>query len=147
MEPIYAIGLIAGWISLSFLLFQKIQLNDPEAKKAKEKMEIAQKKMKEMQKGGKIDDKLLDELLSAQSVIMKKTMIPTLILSFFTLFIFNKLSAVYTGITIVLPFLIPLPVLAFPPIVLKNTLGWLGWYVLCSLGWSMTLRPLLGVKI
>jgi uncharacterized membrane protein (DUF106 family) len=146
MEPAVSIALIAGWISLSYLLFQKIQLKDPETKKAKEIVKNAQKKMKEMQKHGKMDEKLLSEVLKAQSTMMTKMMIPTFILGIFALFIFKHISTIYGGVTIVLPFSIPWPVLAIPPLIFTNTLGWLGWYIVCSLSWSIILRKLLKVE-
>ena len=145
MEPAVAIALVAGWISLSYLLFQKIQLQDPEAKKAKETVKSVQKKMAQMQKSGKMDEKLLDEVMAAQTTLMTKMMLPTLILGFFALFIFQKVSAIYGTFVLVLPFVIPWPVLALPPIILTNTIGWLGWYVVCSLFWSLVLRKALGV--
>jgi uncharacterized membrane protein (DUF106 family) len=145
MDPAVSIALIAGWISLSYLLFQKIQLKDPETKKAKEIVKNAQKKMKELQKRGKMDEKLLDEVLKAQSTLMTKMMMPTMILGIFALFIFQQIGEVYGGFIMVLPMTIPWPALAIPPLVFTNTIGWLGWYVVCSLGWSLSLRRLLKV--
>lgn len=147
MDPTVSIALVAGWLSLAFLLIQKIQLDDPEAREAKKKMEMAQKEMKDLQKRGKMDDKLLDELLKAQTTLMTKTMIPTMVVGFFAIFVFNKLAEVYSAFQLVLPWVIPLPALAFPPFVMTNTLGWLAWYIICSLGWSFLLRPVLGVKM
>lgn len=147
MDPTLAIALVAGWVSLAFLLVQKVQFNNPELKKAQEFIKDTQKQLMDMRNKGKVDDKLMDKVLDAQGKIMTKMMVPTMILSFLGLFIFQRLAAVYEGVSIVLPFLLPIPALSWPPIVLKNTLGWLGWYILCSLGWSTVLRPVLGVKI
>ncbi len=145
MDPALSIALVAGWLSLSFLLFQKIQLQDPEAKKAQETVKNVQKKMGELRKEGKMDEKLLDEVLKAQNTLMMKMMLPTFILGFFAIFVFNKIAEVYGSFVLVLPMEIPWPVLAIPPLIFTNTIGWLGWYVACSLGWSILLRPLLKV--
>lgn len=145
MEPALGLALISGWISLSYLLFQKIQLKDPETKKAKDTVKDIQKRMSELQKQGKIDEKLLDEVLRAQNTLMMKMMLPTFVLGFFAIYVFNHVSAVYGGFSLVLPFAIPWPALAFPPFVFTNTIGWLGFYIACSLAWSLLLRKALGV--
>ena len=147
MDPALSIALVSGWISLSYLLFQKIQLSDPETKKAQEIVKNAQKKMKEMQKNGKMDEKLLDEVLKAQSTLMTKMMLPTFLLGIFAIFIFKQIAEVYGGFTMILPISIPWPVLAIPPLIFTNTIGWLGWYVVCSLSWSIVLRKLLKVEL
>ena len=95
MEPALGIALIAGWISLSYLLFQKIQLKDPETKKARETVKSAQKKMQALQKQGKMDEKLLNEVLKAQSTLMTKMMMPMFILGIFAIYIFQHIGKVF----------------------------------------------------
>ncbi len=147
VNPAIGLALIAGWVSLSLLLVQKIQLKDPEAKKAKERIQELQKKVQEMHKKGKLEDGVMDEMLKHQGVLMKKVMLPSMAANVLSLFVLKHVSIAYAGFVISLPFLIPVPALALPPLVLKDTLGWLGWYVLCSLGWNLSLRQLLGIKI
>ncbi len=111
-----------------------------------EKLTVRQK---EVRKAGNLDK--YNELLKEQSGLQMKrlhlTMKPNMMSSFAFILAVMWMQAKYETAKIILPMAIPIPVWAFPPIALTDTLGWFGWYLLIALTSSLIVRDVLGIEI
>ena len=149
ISPQIDIALVAVALSIVSQLMQRRFVNKKEMKRKQNEMKEKQERMKELMKSedpkAKNEaDALQAEMMENMSTMMKgsmKLMVFSMVLFIPTLWF---LSSTYEGIAINLP--IPIPWFGGESfIMLYNTTSWLGWYILCSLTFSLSLNAAINI--
>jgi len=138
MAPGWVVPAVIGISFLISLATQLINLKVTDQKFIKEKrgkMKALQKKLSP-KSTKKEFEKIQSEIMSLNNELMKHTMKPTMYTFIPMLAVFWALGAVFKpyGDIITLPFALPL---------FGSAISWLGTYIIFSLIFSLTLRPLL----
>jgi len=164
LGPVLAIVIMAIVISLITNIAQKLLVDQDRLLYIQKEMKEFQQKMMEARKTN--DQKALNKLQKKQMELMNlqkemmsmsfKPMIFTMV-PIFTIFWWIQQNPLLNTVVVELPatayyvLLIPLW-RAIPfygevaPGIPEMSIGWLGWYILCSFGFSMLFRKLMGIK-
>lgn len=161
LGPILAILIIAIVISFITNLAQKLLVKQDRLVYLQKEMKEFQQEMNAARKSN--DPKALEkaqkkqmEFMSLQKEMMTMSFKPMIVTFLPIIIIFWWLSqnALLNHLVVQLPtiayyvFLVPLFHLVYPqsPGVPVMAIEWLGWYILCSFGFSMLFRKLMGIK-
>ena len=137
------IGVLIVSIFVSFLItLATAKLVDQELmKKYKKKLKGYQEQMKELQKKGETKklQKVQSKMMSIQGEMMKGSFKPMIYTMIPIVVIFGWLGHIIPRdvIVIILPFSIPK---------YGNVLGWLGWYIFCSIPTSTLSRKIMNIE-
>ncbi len=173
-HPALSILIIAFIVSLITTVATKLLVDQERVAKIKEELKNYQKKIKLAQKDPKMLEELQKEqekMLKLNTELMKMSFKPMLYTWIPIILIFIYLKHVYgydglyhqlypnwNGVVVYLPTIIAKIILldfwhwlgslfykvGFP--IVKNALGWLGWYILSSMATSTVLRKIFGIK-
>ncbi|WP_423792883.1 EMC3/TMCO1 family protein [Methanocaldococcus indicus] len=173
-HPAIAILIIALIVSLITNVATKLLVNQERVAEIKEELKNYQKKLKLAQKNPDLMQELQKEqekYLKLNTELMKMSFKPMIYTWIPIILIFIYLKHVYgfnglyhqlypnwNGVVVYLPTIIAKIMLldfwhwlgsifykgGFP--IVKNALGWLGWYILNSIAFSTVLRKILGIK-
>ncbi|WP_414469314.1 DUF106 domain-containing protein [Methanobacterium sp. ACI-7] len=161
LGPILFIVIIAIVISLITSLAQKLLVNQDRLVYLQKEMKEFQQEMMEARKTN--DPKALDkvqkkqmEFMGLQKEMMTMSFKPMIVtfLPIIIIFWWISQNTLLNTIVVKLPavayyvLLVPLFHLIYAPSpgVTGMTIEWLGWYILCSFGFSLLFRKLLGIK-
>lgn len=160
LGPVLAIVLIAAIIALVTTVAQKFLVNQDRLLYLQKEMKEYQQEMMEARKTN--DPKALDkvqkkqaEFMNLQKEMMSMSFRPMIVTFVPILIVFWWMAqSTLNHLVIQLPaiayyvLLVPLFHLIYPPSpgVTGMTIEWLGWYILCSFGFSMLFRKLMGIK-
>ncbi len=159
--PLISIVIIAIIISIITTVAQKILVNQDRLLFLQKEMKDFQQEMMEARKTN--DPKALDkvqkkqtEFMSLQKEMMTMSFKPMIVtfLPIIIIFWWISQNSLLNHLVVNLPtiayyiFLVPLFHLIYPqsPGVPVMAIEWLGWYILCSFGFSLLFRKLMGIK-
>ncbi|AEH06665.1 EMC3/TMCO1 family protein [Methanothermococcus okinawensis] len=175
MAPSIAIFIIAFIVSFIINLATKLLVNQERMAELKKEVQEFQVKAKKAAKDPELMKQLQEEqqkMMAMQMEMMKMSFKPMIytwvpIIAIFAYLrhvygfggVFHHLVPGWDGIVVHLPIILSkiLFVSAFHwlggmfyhggfGVVSNEALGWLGWYILCSMATSMTLRKVMGIK-
>lgn len=163
LGPVLAIVVIAIVIALITTIAQKILVNQDRLLYLQKEMKEFQQEMMEARKTN--DPKALEkvqkkqtEFMNLQKEMMTMSFKPMLItfLPIIVIFYWISQSALLNHLVVYLPtvayyvFLVPLFHMFYQPSAWvpagSMTIEWLGWYILCSFGFSFLFRKVMGIK-
>ncbi len=161
LGPILAILVIAAIIALVTTVAQKFLVNQDRLLYLQKEMKEYQQEMMEARKTN--DPKALEKVqrkqaqfMNLQKEMMSMSFRPMIVTFIPILIVFWWMaqSTLINHIVVQLPtlayyvLLVPLFHIIYPPSpgVTGMTIEWLGWYILCSFGFSMLFRKLMGIK-
>lgn len=145
--PMYFIMVVSAVISLILALVTKVLIDQDRMKDIQKEVKVYNQKL--MKATREKDQKVLDKLGKEKSKIMglqnemMKMQMPMFasMLPFFVVFYFLRQFATAQGWGefIMLPFMINV-------LNIGNSFTWLGWYILCSMPFTVLFRKFLGVR-
>lgn len=163
LGPIIAIVIIAIVVSLITTVAQKFLVNQDRMIYLQKEMKEFQQEMMEARKSN--DPKAMDrvqkkqtEFMSLQREMMTMSFKPMIVtfLPIIIIFWWISQNELLNHLVVYLPtvayyvFLVPLFHMFYQPSpwvpVGSMTIEWLGWYILCSFGFSLLFRKLMGIK-
>lgn len=135
-------------LSLGLSIIYRILTKPAEIRRIKEDVKVHREKMKALQKEGKQEDvnKALSEMMKLQQKQMKASMKPMIVSLLIFFVVLGVMREAFSTAAIQLPFTLPLISYSFPFVFLRDSIGWLWWYVLITIPFTFMFRKLLGVE-
>lgn len=140
-NTMFGILVMAIIISAIITLITSKVVDQATMKKHKEKMKLYQERLRIAQKKKNVKEmkKIQSKLMKAQSYMMKNSFKPMMYSMVPIILIFGWLNSTFPRdeIIVTLPFSLPH---------WGTTLGWFGWYILCSFATSILIKKILRVE-
>ncbi len=158
LKPIYAIFVIACIVSFISTLAYKLLVNQERLEYLKKEIQDFQQEMMKARKKGDPKDleklqKKQMEFMSLQKEMMTMSFKPMIVTFIPIIIIFAWLAHYYQNAVVAkLPNFIHTILLVdlwhwfYGGGLPENTIGWLGWYILCSFAMSIIFRKYMGIK-
>lgn len=148
MAALEEIALASVGISLASALLYRFLTKPQETKNLKQDMKSLREQMRKAQKEGKMEEanKYMAETMKLSHKQLSMNAKPLLISGFLFIVVTTFLRATYPTFQLALPFPLPLLSYSFPFIVIRETIGWLWWYILVAIPAALLFRRFMGVE-